>query len=116
MFTASKTGEKLTRKDKRSMMTNFDGIKVVIPRDSIPRDETLDKYQAFSIEFALKNRKPNTRYNENQVSYLKQVFLEGESGGKNYTALETVELMKNAKKGGNPQEFRFSVSEWLTEP
>ena len=50
------------------------------------------------------------------ISYLKQLFLEGEPGGKKYTALETVELMKRAKKVGNPQEFRFSVSEWLTEP
>ena len=31
-------------------------------------------------------------------------------------ALETVELMKKAKKVGSPQEFRFSLSEWLTEP
>ena len=116
MFTASKTGEKLTGKEKRSMMTNFDGRKAVIPWDSIPRDETLDKFQGFSIGFALKNRKPNTKYNENQVSYLKQVFLEGESGGKKYIALETVELMKRAKNVGNLQEFWFSVSEWLTEP
>ena len=50
MFTASKTGEKLTHKEKLSMMTNFDGMKAVRPRDSIPRDESLDTFQGFLLD------------------------------------------------------------------
>ena len=62
MFTASKTREKLMCKEKHSMMTNFDGMKAVRPRDSIPRDESLDTFQGFSIGSALKivNRIQNT--------------------------------------------------------
>ena len=96
-------------------MTDFEELKPEIPGEQIPRDETFEYCQDFSMGFALKVRKKPTKYSANQTDYLRRLFLNGQKGGKKYQADEIVEMMKHATKDGNPNELRFTVSEWLTE-
>lgn len=115
MFTASKSDEIYSRKERRSLFTHFEDLKHEVPAEHLTRDETFQYTQDFKMGFALKVRKKQTKYNPNQLEYLQKLFLEGQRGGKKFQAPEIVEMMKRATRPGKPDELRFEVSEWLTE-
>ena len=112
MFTAEQSDEPYTKKQRRSMMTNFESLRVPTPKETIPRcdDDIFDCSEKFPLGFALKKRKPQTKYSKNQLEYLREIFLSGETGGRAYQPLEVVEMMKRATKDG---KLRFEVKEWL---
>ena len=115
MFTAAKTEGDFSKKERRSLVTNFDQLYHEVLGEHLPRDEGFEHLQEFQMGFALKVRKKPTKYNQNQKEYLRKIFLDGEKAGKKFQPEEISELMKHATKDGQPGQLRFSVSEWLTE-
>ena len=115
MFTAAKTEGDFSKKERRSLVTNFDQLYHEVLGEHLPRDEGFEHLQEFQMGFALKVRKKPTKYNQNQKDYLRKIFLNGERAGKKFQPEEISELMKHATKDGQPGQLRFSVSEWLTE-
>ncbi len=69
--------------------------------------------QQMSQGWALRRVKPHQTFNPNQVTFLQNLFNEGEQTGRKHTAKDASVAMRNARNADGG--LRFTAAEYLTE-
>ena len=110
--------EKIERSEEiKNMVAHLTGY----PDTKVPEMLRLDtplaplfvpRKQLFSKVFALPRPKERTRFKEDVVNYMREIFEEGLNKKKKVSAHEAMLRMRKEKHGN---KLQFTSSEWLTE-